>query len=217
LIQLSGGAGSNNRPIAQNDEYNTPLDLAAPGVLENDNDPEGDPMTAALVATTSEGNLNLRADGGFTYTANDAGGASNVATVTIGVASADEVSINSTSANGALPGTAVAEQTPIDNASYTLVAINDLGMHCGDLDTRISSILPPFNVLHAQVVQRGITALPRVLGEWPSGTWRTDTLCGERIQLRRAGVNPTTAADMMLLDAPTENLNGASLGILSIH
>jgi hypothetical protein len=28
-------------------------------------------------------------------------------------------------------------------------------MHCGDLDTRISSILPPFNVVHAQVIQRG--------------------------------------------------------------
>ena len=38
-------------------------------------------------------------------------------------------------------------------------------MHCGDLDTRISSILPPFNVLHAQVVQRGRTGLPRILGE----------------------------------------------------
>ena len=38
-------------------------------------------------------------------------------------------------------------------------------MHCGDQDTRISSILPPFNVLHAQVVQRGRTGLPRVLGE----------------------------------------------------
>jgi hypothetical protein len=78
---------------------------------------------------------------------------SDPATVTIGVAAAAQVSINSTSANGALPTAAVPEQskTGIDPTNaYTLVAINDLGMHCGDLDTRISSILPPFNVLHAR-------------------------------------------------------------------
>jgi hypothetical protein len=36
-----------------------------------------------------------------------------------------------------------------------VLAINDLGMHCGDLDTRISSILPPFQVLLGQVIKRG--------------------------------------------------------------
>jgi hypothetical protein len=41
--------------------------------------------------------------------------------------------------------------------TYRLFANNDLGMHCGDLDTRIASILPPFNVLHAQVVKAGGT------------------------------------------------------------
>jgi hypothetical protein len=40
---------------------------------------------------------------------------------------------------------------------YQIVAINDLGMHCGDYDTRISSILPPFQVLLAQVIQKGAT------------------------------------------------------------
>ncbi len=28
-------------------------------------------------------------------------------------------------------------------------------MHCGDLDTRIASILPPFQVMLAQVIQKG--------------------------------------------------------------
>ena len=45
---------------------------------------------------------------------------------------------------------------------YQVVAINDLGMHCGDLDTRVSSILPPFQVLLAQVIQKG--AKPSILG-----------------------------------------------------
>ena len=46
---------------------------------------------------------------------------------------------------------------------YQVVAINDLGMHCGDFDTRVSSILPPFQVLLAQVIQKG--AKPVLLGK----------------------------------------------------
>ncbi len=37
---------------------------------------------------------------------------------------------------------------------YQIVAVNDLGMHCGDLDTRVLSILPPFNVLNVRVLQK---------------------------------------------------------------
>jgi hypothetical protein len=36
----------------------------------------------------------------------------------------------------------------------TVVAFNDLGMHCMDREFSIFSILPPFNVVHAQVVLR---------------------------------------------------------------
>ena len=55
----------------------------------------------------------------------------------------------------------------MNNKSYSVLAINDLGMHCGDLDTRIASILPPFQVLLAQVVQR---AAPAPRGRWnPAG------------------------------------------------
>ena len=48
------------------------------------------------------------------------------------------------------------------STGYQVLAINDLGMHCGDLDTRVSSILPPFQVLLAQVIQKG--AEPKILG-----------------------------------------------------
>ncbi|MEN8179618.1 MAG: cytochrome C [Pseudomonadota bacterium] len=64
------------------------------------------------------------------------------------------VSINSTSQNG-LPSSPVPEQPMLGLDGYQIFAINDLGMHCGDFDTRVSSILPPFNVLHATVIQRG--------------------------------------------------------------
>ncbi len=71
-----------------------------------------------------------------------------------------DTSINSTSQNR-IPGMAVAVSPLVGNDGYNLFGINDLGMHCGDFDTRISSILPPFNVLHSQVIQRG--SEPRIL------------------------------------------------------
>ncbi|HEX8979155.1 MAG TPA: Calx-beta domain-containing protein [Parasulfuritortus sp.] len=65
-------------------------------------------------------------------------------------------SINSTSQNSpTVPSTSVPLQALVTNSGYQVFAINDLGMHCGDLDPRILSILPPFNILHAQVVKKG--------------------------------------------------------------
>jgi hypothetical protein len=42
---------------------------------------------------------------------------------------------------------------------YRVFAWNDLGMHCYDSDYSVFSILPPFNTVHAQVVQIGSTPL----------------------------------------------------------
>ncbi|MCG6861098.1 MAG: PKD domain-containing protein [Chromatiaceae bacterium] len=67
-----------------------------------------------------------------------------------------QVSINSTSQESVCQNTnAVSEQSTLVDGSYRLLAINDLGMHCGDLDTRIAGILPPFQVLLAQVIRKG--------------------------------------------------------------
>jgi hypothetical protein len=73
-------------------------------------------------------------------------------------------SINSTSQNRhTSPITQVPEQQPRRLVDYRLLAVNDLGMHCGDFDQRGISLLPPFNVLHAQVIKRGAT--PRLLDQ----------------------------------------------------
>jgi hypothetical protein len=62
-------------PVANDDAYatdeDTPLVVAAPGVLDNDTDADGDPLSAGLDS--------------FTYVANDGLADSNVATVTITV------------------------------------------------------------------------------------------------------------------------------------
>jgi VCBS repeat-containing protein len=59
-------------PVAADDAYSTnedaPLTVAAPGVLENDSDPDGDTLTASVVSGPANGTLTLNADGSFTYT-----------------------------------------------------------------------------------------------------------------------------------------------------
>jgi probable HAF family extracellular repeat protein len=58
-------------PVALDDTYSMstgPLSIAAPGVLANDSDPDGDALTALIVSGPARGMLALAADGSFTYT-----------------------------------------------------------------------------------------------------------------------------------------------------
>ena len=69
-VTVTAAAG-NIAPVAQNDEYNTQqnalLSVIVPGVLGNDNDPDGDPITAVLDVDVNAGTLNLSANGSFTF------------------------------------------------------------------------------------------------------------------------------------------------------
>jgi VCBS repeat-containing protein len=98
----------NDPPAAVDDDYSVnedgTLQVTAPGVLGNDFDADGDPLTAVLEKGVSSGILTLNADGSFiyepyqdfngtdsfTYKANDGSSDSNVATVTITVNSIDD-------------------------------------------------------------------------------------------------------------------------------
>ena len=91
------------RPVATNDNYtvsrNSTLNVAAPGVLANDTDPDGSALTAQLVTNPSHGTINLNSNGSFnyvpalnytgtdtfTYQASDGSFTSNAARVTIRV------------------------------------------------------------------------------------------------------------------------------------
>jgi hypothetical protein len=99
--------GLNDPPGALDDEYSMSQDgtlqVIAPGVLGNDFDVDGDPLTAVLESDVSNGTLVLNEDGSFNYTpdpgfngidsftykANDGSSDSNIATVTITVESID--------------------------------------------------------------------------------------------------------------------------------
>jgi VCBS repeat-containing protein len=107
---------SNDAPFATDDSFPRPagegLAVPAPGVLENDGDPSGLPLTAMPVSPATRGTVALNPDGSFTYTPNDPSSTepdtfeykasngtkeSNTATVTIPVESAGNDDPNITS------------------------------------------------------------------------------------------------------------------------
>src|SRR5210317_2573301 len=55
------------------------------------------------------------------------------------------------------------QNPPSSGAGTVLLAFNDLGMHCIDREFSIFSILPPFNVVHAQAIEKRASG-PRLLG-----------------------------------------------------
>lgn len=77
-FDVQQGAPVNGVPVAVDDAYSvvlgTPLVVAAPGLLANDSDPDGDPVSVGGVYLPAGGllageSLVESADGGFTYTA----------------------------------------------------------------------------------------------------------------------------------------------------
>ena len=102
-MTLTSRASTTRRSAVADDRYTTAEDtvltVAAPGVLANDTDADGDALTAAKVTDPAHGTLTLNANGSFTYTpaanyngpdtftyrANDGTAYSNTATVTLTV------------------------------------------------------------------------------------------------------------------------------------
>jgi hypothetical protein len=69
------------------------------------------------------------------------------------------------SGGGGSTGGGVTPPPPTVNETSTVFAANDLGMHCMDREFSVFSILPPFNVVNAQVVKRDNTGRPYVADE----------------------------------------------------
>ncbi len=105
--------GLNSTPTATNDSFvidqDAVLNSVPNSVLDNDTDPDGDPLTAVQLSNPVSGTLVFNADGTFTYTpnagffgsdsftyhANDGAANSNIATVTITVLQGNTVPIAS--------------------------------------------------------------------------------------------------------------------------
>lgn len=134
-------------------------------------DVDGDKLTVAWVfgggspasATVEDpGSVSFASPGTYPVTldASDGrGGQCTRQSRTVTVTEIPAVSINSTSASGPIPGiySPVSERARVTGGNYSVLAVNDLGMHCVDLDGRIANILPPFQVLLGQVIEKGAT------------------------------------------------------------
>jgi len=101
----------NRLPVAEDDAYSTPhnqaLSVAAPGVLDNDNDADSDTLTAEQTSEPAHGTVEMASDGSlvytpttgfagvdtFTYRAYDGLAYSNSATVTITVIADSEYTL----------------------------------------------------------------------------------------------------------------------------
>jgi hypothetical protein len=73
-VTLSVEPLPNDAPVALPDSYsvleNGELIVNAPGVIENDYDPDGDPFTAILLDLPTQGTIDFNPDGSFTYIPN---------------------------------------------------------------------------------------------------------------------------------------------------
>ncbi|HXG58338.1 MAG TPA: Ig-like domain-containing protein, partial [Thermoanaerobaculia bacterium] len=137
----------NDAPAANDDAWSTsedtPLVIAAPGVLANDTDAESNPLTAAIVTGPARGTVALNANGSFTYTPNanangtdsftyrvsDGTATSNSATVTLVITPVNDVpaftagpnvTVNEDSGPYAAAWATAITAGPADEASQTL-------------------------------------------------------------------------------------------------
>jgi VCBS repeat-containing protein len=139
---------TNDAPVAADDAYptaeDTPLSVAAPGVIGNDSDPDGDALSAVVASGPSHGSLTLNANGSFTYTpaasfngsdaftyhASDGTAESTLATVTITVSAVNDAPVAADDAY------TIAEDTPL-----TVVAPGVLGNDSDPDGDSLSAVL----------------------------------------------------------------------------
>jgi VCBS repeat-containing protein len=170
----------NDPPVAVNDSYttnqNTTLNIPAPGVLANDSDPDGNPLTAVLVTGPSHGTLTQNANGSFTYTpasgytgpdsytyrANDGTANSNIATVNI--------TVNSTVADLSLTKS-VDRSTPAVGSNVTFTIIVSNAGPGSATNVAVSDVLPAGLTFVSATASQGSYSAG-------TGVWTVGTIAG---------------------------------------
>lgn len=148
---------TNATPVANPNSYstnqNTPLTVGGNGVLGNDTDPNGDPLTASVFTQPTHGTLVLDTDGSFTYTpttgyagtdsfsyrAGDGASFSAPATVTITVTAVNAAPVAVNDSYSTTPGTTLT----VGGAG---VLANDVDTN-GDTMTAAVSTAPAHGIL----------------------------------------------------------------------
>jgi len=171
----------NTVPVAQGDSFTTdedmPLVVAVPGVLGNDSDGDGDPLTAMQVSGPGNGNLALNPDGSFTYSpnanfngsdsfsyrANDGTADSEVVTVAITVNAVNDPPMNT------VPG---AQTTPVDTP-LTFTGANAISI--SDADAGAAELLVTLTATNGTLTLSGNSGLTFTEGDGTSDAVMTFT------------------------------------------
>ena len=138
------------------------------------------PVTVTNSMTVSPSSLSLTVGTTGKLTASGASGTVSASSANTKVATVS-VSSNVVTVKGVAAGSAmvyvkdskvtvnvpvtVLTSTASSSWVYKVLATNDLGMHCVDADFSVFSILPPYNVVNAQVVRRATTGKPAVVND----------------------------------------------------
>ncbi|MCF8145737.1 MAG: cytochrome C [Deltaproteobacteria bacterium] len=126
------------------------------------------------------------------------------------------MAVQSRDASGVSPYSNIVEVVIEDpgplSGEFQVFAFNDLGMHCYDPDFSVFSILPLYNVLNAQVIQKGTA--PKIMGPAVSVTYQAMADQTGSINMTSAGktnfwdyVLPLFGADLQV----DEGLMGAKM------
>jgi hypothetical protein len=183
-------------PVAVADSYttaeDTPLSSAAPGVLANDTDAQGLPLTAILVSGVSNGTLTLSSNGSFTYTpslnfngsdsftykANNGSFDSNVVTVSLTVTAVNDAPVNS------VPGP---QETPKD-ANKVFSAGNSNAITVSDVDAGASTVQVTLTATNGTITLPVVTGLTFSAGDGTADATMTFTGTIANINLRLDGM-----------------------------
>lgn len=105
--------------------------------------------TATLTVTNTSGTVNVNSSDNSVVAI--VSYASGIATIKGLKAGSATITVSNSSSSKTVQVTVV-NNTPPAAGNYTLLAWNDLGMHCMDgIDFSVFTILPPYNTLHAQL------------------------------------------------------------------
>jgi hypothetical protein len=224
----------NVAPVAVDDSYSTTqgatLNIDAPGVLSNDSDGDGDPLTAIKVSEPTHGTVTLNSDGSFiyvndgnpfttdafTYKASDGTAESNVVTVTINI-----TLVNSPPVLGGIEGSTLA-YTEGDGAVNITGSITVSDNDNANLSSAVITISS--NYQNGEDVL-SFTNTASITGSWNAGTGQLSlsgsaSLTSYRNALRavkynNASLNPSTLTRTVTfrVNDGTDNSNTQSRNI----
>jgi VCBS repeat-containing protein len=224
---------TNRAPTANPDAYSTaedtPLTVAAPGVLANDSDPDNNPLSAVLVSGPSHGALSLNPDGSFTYApainhigsdsftyqASDGTLASGLATVTLTVTAVNDAPTVTVAAGGTCGR---------DDHSGTIdLTVADVDSPAAELTLSVSSSSNPMLVPTGNIAFAGVGAVRTMTVSAVDGRSGTATLtvtvsdgqASGTVQVRvtvggsnKDNLTGSSGADLLLAQSNNDTLTG---------